>query len=207
MGKFIVGLIFGILLVLAAAYLFLLKGGVPMGVKSNSLPMERFLAHTAISASMGKAAQEQAPIPADETNLLAGAQLYNTRGCAGCHGRMDDPNSGNGKNFYPAAPHLLPPSKGVTDDPVGETHWVVQNGIRFSGMPTYGGRLSETELWQVSLLLHNAGNLPESVKTALLEHGEGRNRPAPVTTPVPVPVESPSAAPSSSATSSPSPSP
>jgi hypothetical protein len=52
------------------------------------------------------------------------------------------------KLMYPHIPPLLPPSKGVTDDAVGETHWVVKNGIRFSGMPSFGTKLSETELWQ-----------------------------------------------------------
>src|ERR1700751_3368924 len=111
MGKFIAGIIVGILLVLGAAYAFISGGGVPMNVSSSSLPMERFLAHAAMAASMGKAAKEEAPVPTDETNLLAGVHIYNTRGCAGCHGHIDDPNSGNGKNFYPRAPHLLPPSK------------------------------------------------------------------------------------------------
>jgi thiosulfate dehydrogenase len=160
MGKFLLGIIVGIALIIVVAYVFILEGGVPMNVSANSLPMEQFLAHTAIVASMGKAGHEQPSVPADEANLLAGAHIYQTNGCAGCHGRIDDPNSGGGKNFYPLAPHLLPPSKGVTDDEVGETHWVVKNGIHFSAMPTYNNRLSDTELWQVSLLLHNANQLP-----------------------------------------------
>jgi mono/diheme cytochrome c family protein len=154
-----------------------------------------------MAASMGKVGKEEAPVPADETNLLAGAHIYNTRGCAGCHGRIDDPNSGNGKNFYPLAPHLLPPSKGVTDDEVGETHWVVKNGIRFSAMPTYNSRLSETELWQVSLLLHNANKLPDSVQAALREHAEGGRRTPPSASATPIPAET------ASPTPSPSPSP
>ena len=44
----------------------------------------------------------------------------------------------------------------VGDDPVGETYWKVKNGIRLSGMPAYGKALSETQLWQVSLLLSMA---------------------------------------------------
>ena len=196
MGKFVFGVMVGILLAFAAVYLFISQGGLPMNVTASSLPMERSLARAALHASIGKAAKDQPPIPADETNLLAGARLYNTRGCAGCHGRIDEPNSGNGSHFYPHAPHLLPPSKGVTDDEVGETHWVVHNGIRFSGMPKYDSRLSETELWQVSLLLHGANKLPESVQAALREHehGEGRPRSAPAPTATPAPAETPTSA-------------
>ena len=42
---------------------------------------------------------------------------------------------------------------GVTDDPPGETYWKVANGIRLPGMPSYKGVLTDTEMWQVSLLL------------------------------------------------------
>ena len=40
------------------------------------------------------------------------------------------------KRFYPRPPQLLHPGEGVTDDPVGATHWVVKNGIRFSANTT-----------------------------------------------------------------------
>ena len=45
---------------------------------------------------------------------------------------------------------------GVSDDPPGETYWKVANGIRLTGMPAYDKVLTETEMWQVSLLLANA---------------------------------------------------
>jgi thiosulfate dehydrogenase len=181
--KFLLGFIVGVCLLLAGEYLFIAGGGISMRTDATSLPMEKLLAHQAIAASIGKAAQEESTVPSDESNLLAGAQIYQTKGCAGCHGRIDDPKSGAGKNFYPLAPHLLPPSKGVTDDEVGETHWVVKNGIRFSGMPAYGTRLSDTEIWQVSQLLHNADKLPAPVQDALRQPprraGERRENAAP----------------------------
>ncbi len=45
---------------------------------------------------------------------------------------------------------------GVSDDPPGETFWKVSNGIRLTGMPAFKNILSETQIWQVSLLLANA---------------------------------------------------
>lgn len=45
---------------------------------------------------------------------------------------------------------------GVSDDPPGETYWRVANGIRLTGMPAYKDVLTDTEMWQVSLLLANA---------------------------------------------------
>jgi hypothetical protein len=56
---------------------------------------------------------------------------------------------------------------GVTDDPVGETHWKVSNGIRLTGMPAYTGSLTQAEMWQVSLLLANADKLPQQIRGIL----------------------------------------
>lgn len=167
MIKFILGILVGIVLLLAAGFVFVTQGGLSMRTAGGPLPMERLLAHRALEASIGKSAQEQAPMAADEPTLLAGAQIYMHNGCAGCHGPLGDNNKERGRQFYPHAPHLLPPSRGVTDDPVGATHWVVQNGIRFSAMPSFAGKLSEEQLWQVSLLLANANKLPPSVQEAL----------------------------------------
>jgi len=55
----------------------------------------------------------------------------------------------------------------VTDDPPGETFWKVANGIRLTGMPSFNQSLSETQMWQISLMLANADKLPNSV-TAIL---------------------------------------
>jgi thiosulfate dehydrogenase len=43
----------------------------------------------------------------------------------------------------------------------------VANGIRLSGMPAYNGSLSDTQLWQVSLMLAKADKLPASATANL----------------------------------------
>jgi thiosulfate dehydrogenase len=60
----------------------------------------------------------------------------------------------------------------VTDDPVGATRWLVKNGVRFSAMPAYDGKLTDSEIWQVSLLLRNANKLPQPVQQALHQRPE-----------------------------------
>jgi mono/diheme cytochrome c family protein len=165
MIKFFLGILVSIGLILVASYLFVTRGGLFMGTDTRPLPMEGTIAGAAITASIGKSANEQSPLPADETNLLAGAKIF-MNACAGCHGQIDQASS-VGKGFYPPPPHLLPPSTGVTDDPVGATHWVVKHGIRFSAMPSFNQKLSDTEIWQVSLFLRNANKLPDSVQAAL----------------------------------------
>ena len=166
MIKFLFGIVIGIGLLVSAGYFFVARGGLFMGTTGGPLPMERFIVSKAIDASIGKSAQDESPLPADETNLLAGAKVYQ-QNCAGCHGRLDQSASAMSKKFYPHVPQLLPPGKGVTDDPVGATHWVVKNGIRFSGMPSFDGTLTDNEVWQVSQFLRNADKLPTPVQDTL----------------------------------------
>ena len=167
MIKFLFGIVIGICLLLLAGYLFATRGGISLGTKGGPLPMETSITHQALAASIGQSSGDQSPLPADETNLLAGARVYQQNACMMCHGQLDQPESDFAKRFYPHAPQLLPPGEGVTDDPVGTTHWVVKNGIRFSAMPSFEGRLTDTEIWQVSLLLRNANKLPPPLQDAL----------------------------------------
>ena len=165
MIKFFVGVVVGIGLVVLAGYLFVARGGIFMGTDTKGLPLEERIAGAAITASIGKSADDQSSLPVDESNLQAGAKIY-MQICASCHGKLDQAESG-AKGFYPPPPPLLPPGEGVTDDPVGAIHWMVKNGIRFSAMPAFGKKLSDSEIWQVSLLLNNADKLPDSVKESL----------------------------------------
>jgi mono/diheme cytochrome c family protein len=68
--------------------------------------------------------------------------------------------------MYPPPPALLH-GTGVTDDPVGRTHWVIQNGIRMTGMPGFKDTYSDEQIWDIALLLARASHLPASVQQLL----------------------------------------
>jgi thiosulfate dehydrogenase len=166
MKAYLIGLVLGICLCLAAEFLFFVHGGIPVATKGGPMPFERFLAKSALRSAIGQEAQRSSPISADETNLLAGAHVYRKQ-CAECHGAWGRPTSATAIGMFPAPPQLLPPKKGVTDDPAGDTYWKAKNGIRLTGMPGYADSLSDTEIWQVSLLLLHANELPPIVQDDL----------------------------------------
>ena len=166
MKKFFGGVIAGICLCLIGEFLFLTRGGMPVTTKGGPMPFERFIAKAALRSAIGPAAAQPAPISANEDNLVAGAHIYREQ-CAVCHGNWGLPASTIAKGMFPPPPQLLAPKTGVTDDPVGETHWKVKNGIRLTGMPGFGDGLSDTEIWQVSLLLLHAHELPRKAQDVL----------------------------------------
>jgi thiosulfate dehydrogenase len=164
--KFLVALILGFAACLGAEYLFLTRGGMPITTKGGPMPFERFIAAAALRNAIGPNADRPSPLPDNEATVVAGAHVYREQ-CAVCHGAWGRPASATAKGMFPSPPQLLPPKKGVTDDPVGETYWKARNGIRLTGMPGYQGSLSDTELWQVSQFLHDANHLPAAAQEAL----------------------------------------
>ncbi len=167
MKKFLVGLIIGIILLPVLALFYIWLGYAPVATAAPPFPLERRLAHMALSARISREAPNASPVPATEPNLLAGAHIYRDH-CAVCHGTISEPQTATAKGMFPHPPQLFR-GKGVTDDPVGETYWKAANGVRLTGMPAYRGSVSDQELWQVSQLLANADKLPQSVKDLMAQ--------------------------------------
>jgi thiosulfate dehydrogenase len=166
MGKFIIGIIIGILLVPAAFYLYCVSGYAPVATASSPMPFERFFAKTALHATLNREAPKTHSTRASDGELLAGVDVYR-HNCAECHGLPDTPPSNVAKGMFPPPPQLFEPGHMVTDDPVGVTYWKAKHGIRLTGMPGFTGLLTDEQLWNVSLLLANADRLPPDVKQAL----------------------------------------
>ncbi len=164
--KFLAGLILGMILVPALVYFYFTGGSAPVATTDPDMPFEATLARKAQNVRIAKDMPKNIPIQPTEANYLAGAEVYKND-CAICHGTLGAPKTPIATGMYPRPPQLFM-GKGVTDDEPGETYWKVFNGFRLTGMPGFSKSLSETQMWQVSLLLANADKLPPSVKTALV---------------------------------------
>jgi thiosulfate dehydrogenase len=163
---FVIGILMGVLLVVACAWLYFTKGWAPVAATDPPMLFEKKLAHGALNARISKDPHtDPAPVPADEATYLAGADVYK-QNCAVCHGLPGQPQSAIAQGMFPKPPELFH-GTGVTDDPAWETYWKAKNGIRLTGMPAFKGALNDTQLWQVSVLLANADKISLTVKTAL----------------------------------------
>jgi mono/diheme cytochrome c family protein len=161
----VIGFILGVLALVACVYLYFATGRAPVAMSDPDMPFEKMLAHKALHARIDSEKPQDSPVPADEANFLAGAEVYR-KNCAVCHGLPNQPPTPIAQGLRPKPPQLFH-GTGVTDDPAWETHWKASNGIRMTGMPGFKGKLSETQLWQVGQLLANADKIPDAVQTAL----------------------------------------
>jgi mono/diheme cytochrome c family protein len=171
MGRFLLGLVIGIILVPVVVLAYFKWGHVPVAVSDPPFPKEKLVTAMPLEARIQKEMVQNPPVQANEDTFEMGAHIYSEQ-CAVCHG-FHGQQSKIGKHEFPSAPPLWEKHGhgdviGVSDDPPGETYWKVANGIRLTGMPAYKNILSETEMWQVSILLANADKpLPPEVVTIL----------------------------------------
>ena len=169
MGKFLLGLIVGLIVIPIGVYMYFSTGAAPVATSSAPMPFEKLLASMALHARLKKEMPKAPPIPADEAAFVAGAQTYKDN-CAVCHGLPGQPLTAIAQGMFPKPPKLME-GKGVTDDAPEESYWKVAGGIRMTGMPGFEKLLSPTQMWQVSLLVANADKLPKSAKDALTSMG------------------------------------
>jgi mono/diheme cytochrome c family protein len=161
----VVGVILGGAAIVLGVYLYFVTGQAPVATSEPPMPFEKKLAHQALNARIGREMLKIVPLQSDESSLAAGAKVYREH-CAVCHGLPAQRETLIAAGMYPHPPKLLE-GKGVTDDEPGESYWKVANGIRLTGMPGFRPALSETQMWQVSLLVANADKLPKLVHDTL----------------------------------------
>lgn len=165
-GRLFLGFIIGILAVAATVFLYFRFGNPAVAVADAPFPFERQLTHIPLNARIDRELKTP-PFGTSEDVFEGGAHIYMTQ-CASCHGTPGH-DVDYARFMYPHAPQLWKKHArgnvtGVSDDEPGETYWKIANGIRLSGMPAYKQILSETQMWQVTMLLKNASTpLPDPV--------------------------------------------
>jgi mono/diheme cytochrome c family protein len=157
MGKFILGVIVTILVLILAGLGFAMLGMFPTNANVAPPHFEARIAMGAVDASMERHAPRVTnPLPPNDQNLEEGMKLY-TMNCAVCHGGLDRKPSSLAKSFYPPAPDLVsdPP-----DDPEWHIFFTIRTGIRYTGMPSWDKTLSEQDMWKITSLLSHLDKLP-----------------------------------------------
>jgi len=162
----LVGIIIGILLVSGGIYYYFASGHAPVATSAAPIPFEKRFASMGLHAYLDQLPHPQPQVPADEANLIVGAKVYKEQ-CATCHGLPGESKTAVAQGMYPAPPQLFH-GVWVTDDEPWESYWKVENGIRMTGMPGFKGQLTETQIWQVSVLVKNADKISDPVRKELL---------------------------------------
>jgi len=88
---------------------------------------------------------------------LQEAMAYFADHCAPCHGNDSSGDTLYGKGLYPKPPDLrLAETQKLSD---GERFWIIENGIRFTGMPAFGGSHGSQDDWELVLFIRHLPQL------------------------------------------------
>ncbi len=111
-------------------------------------------------ASIARHATDKPPMSLDDPKLVqAGAKSFSDRGCWNCHGAPGVEWAKFSEGLNPDPPDL----KDVVDDLLPqELFWVIKNGIRMTGMPSFGKiEVPDQEIWTIVAFLKKLPTVSE----------------------------------------------
>jgi mono/diheme cytochrome c family protein len=163
MFKFLLGFAIAVVVVLTVGFCFVRLGFVDPRADRPVGWLESRIAMPSLDAAVDRRAPEaQNPIQPTVENLIAGMKIYQSN-CAGCHGDIQHPHAEFGDAFYPRSPQFV---QDAPDMPENQNLYIIQHGVRLSGMPAWNGTLSAQEIWQVTTFLSHMDKLPPQVSAA-----------------------------------------
>jgi len=128
-----------------------------LSATATPTPLEAFLArHARRMATPAGARETHNPLqPTPET--LREARLHFADHCSICHGNDGGGDTMMGRGMYPKPPDMrLAESQNLSD---GELFWIVEHGVRFTGMPAFASHGSGDDSWKLVLFLRHLPQL------------------------------------------------
>ena len=141
---------------------------VSSGVSAREQPgrVEEFLARRVRSMAIARRARSLTNPVEYSGAVIAEGRAHFADHCAICHANDGSGNTSMGRGMWPKVPDMrLPPTQQLTD---GELFWIIENGVRFTGMPAWGSGSEEGEAasWH---LVHFIRRLPKLTAEELEE--------------------------------------
>lgn len=160
MGKFLSGLLMGVILPPAVLLVIAVTGQVPVAATGHPPQWEKRLAQYIVEKSIARQAPAlKNPLQPTQENLLEGIKVFH-EACDGCHGTATARSGWGTTDFYPRVPQFGFEPPRIPD---WQIFWVAKNGIRYTGMGGYAPEMSDDHAWKVALFLSRLDSLPPEV--------------------------------------------
>lgn len=139
----------------AAAAALLLHDGV--SASATPTKAEEFLARNARRLATPSNARAMVNPMQPTAENLRDASLHFADHCAICHGNDGSGKTMLGRGMYPKPPEMtLANTQNLSD---GELFWIIEHGVRFTGMPAFGEHGSADDSWKLVLFIRHLPQL------------------------------------------------
>jgi len=143
--------------VLAAVLVYLIVGAAGFSTRTAPTAFERVVVRAIHRLSVPSRARDASNPVAFSQDVWAESLSHFADHCASCHANNGSGDTEVGRNLFPRAPDMrLAATQDKTD---GELYWIIENGIRLTGMPAWGnGGADDADTWK---LVHFVRHLKE----------------------------------------------
>ena len=137
------------------------------GVSAKEQPgrIEEFLASRARNMAIARRAGSLTNPVKESAEVIADGRAHFADHCAVCHANDGSGQTAIGQGLWPKAPDMRQGrTQNLTD---GELFWIIENGIRFTGMPAWstGTQEGEQASWNLVHFIRRLPKLtPEEIK-------------------------------------------
>ena len=144
--KFFAGFILCLIILATGGIIYIYSGMYDVSAENRDEGISRWILETTMDNSVEHHARTiEIPSLDDSTMILKGYAHY-SRMC-GCHG---SPGRESNKSYNPEPPELY---KTAGEWEPNELFWIIKNGIKMSGMPSFARRSSDDEIWETVAFL------------------------------------------------------
>jgi mono/diheme cytochrome c family protein len=154
-------------IVVAAGILWLCATG--LSARATPGAMETRLAVTLQRMAIPRGVRELNNPMQATPELLVEARRHFADHCASCHGNDGSGATEMGQKLYPRVPDMrMTQTQNLSD---GEIYYIIENGVRFTGMPAWGtGGTNDHDSWHLVLFIRHLPKLTEEDLQDMKEH-------------------------------------
>jgi mono/diheme cytochrome c family protein len=154
-GSTLLMIIVALVGLIVAVTVALLHNG--LSARARPSAMEEMLARNAWHLSIPSDARAMSnPLAASAENLKD-ARLHFADHCAICHANDGSGDAPFGRGLYPKPPDLRQPETQKRSD--GELFWIIENGVRFTGMPSFASEGMSDDSWKLVVFIRHLPQL------------------------------------------------
>ena len=144
--KVFIGFILCLIILAIGGVIYMYSGMYDISVANRDKGITRWILETTMENSVEHHARNvEIPSLDDSTMILKGYVHYSSM--CGCHG---NPGRESNKAYNPEPPELY---RTAGEWQPNELFWIVKNGIKLSGMPSFSERASDDEIWETVAFL------------------------------------------------------
>jgi mono/diheme cytochrome c family protein len=156
---FVRALVVLIVVLAISAVAFIYSGIYDMAAGSEDNPIVAWALHQTFEHSVARRSKDiQVPSNLETADAVQSGARFYSQNCVICHGAPGQDFTAIAQGLNPEPPDILDAKR--RNDPA-EVFWIVKNGVKMSGMPSFGKTQPDPQIWAIAAFLHSSRGISD----------------------------------------------